>query len=609
MNNLIKSKNVTELISYIQEGNVPVPENLNIAIETGDINIIRVLIENNVIPSDENLKTAITKLKDVNITKYLLDNGAVIRMSTLKYAMHYTKNIEMVQLVLERGAKLDDQSFNDAISIGKIEIVELLLKYGGKPNNSSINIAIYKGYLSILRLITKNRGDFNLTPEYVENIINLAINTGDIGYIKVLLDNLKIVPNTNNLDTSINSFFGKDDIVELLLNAGSNPNNNILKKLISKKRLSIIKLVILKKKQYFKLTKTFIEEIFNLAINTGDINICIFLIDSLKILPTIFNLNSAVENNNFGITELFLKYLVDPNNSTLETLLKNNKDLKILDLITKNREHFDLTDNNAEKIINLAMNNINDTYNIIRILIYNLKIVPNINNLNMAILYNNMDIIKLILDNGVIPDMSTLKIVKKIKNTRIIEIIGSYFKCTEIDLEILKNTFINLGITTINDAPIKSATNRDIFCKILENEHEVFTLGIIPEDITYENDCSSTDEELFTPISQINFKYIPKDKLIYYNKQCYYIYDLITYLESSGVNILSKESVGNTKDYLTRLEFNKMGNAKEYNDFYNFIFKYYNYINELKNISFSNAISLTKKEDETEDESEDESNF
>ena len=236
--------------------------------------------------------------------------------------------------------------------------------------------------------------------------------------------------------------------------------------------------------------------------------------------------------------------------------------------------------------------NVDDKYDILRILINNLKIVPNINNLNMAIMINNINIVKLILDNGVIPDISTLKIIKNIKNTSIIEIINSYFnfKCTEIDLEILKNTFINLGITTINDAPIKSATNRDIFCKILENDYGLFTFNIIPENITYENDCSNEDEdedeEFLTAISQINFKYIPKDKLIYYNKQCYYIYDIIKYLNSQGVDILSKESVGKTQDYLTRLEFNKMGNEEEYNEFYNFIFKYYNYIKELKNIKF-----------------------
>lgn len=270
----IKTKNI-EIINlvYLHSGNeIHNKNSLNVAIETNNIDIIKLIIDLGGKPkSDEfdiNSFDLAINTNNIDIIKLIIDHGGKPNKYSFNEAI-YTNNIDIIKFVYNLGVlPAENYSLNVALDANvKKEIIELLIyEFKLKPNNESLNKAINKKNIDNINLILKNGGICNNTVSD-NTTINKAIYSSSIEIIKLILE-FGCKPNSLSLDNAI--FTRNIDIINFIIGLGCKPNSGTLINAIRSKDMEIIKLI-------YSLDSSLYKNTFRTALETLDMKIIKFI--------------------------------------------------------------------------------------------------------------------------------------------------------------------------------------------------------------------------------------------------------------------------------------------------------------------------------------------
>ena len=321
-------------------------------------------------------------------------------------------------------------NLNDIINNGNIDDINKMLENGAIIDNESLDIAINTKDINIVKLIIKNGGQISI------NSLNLAIDTEKL------------------------------EIINIIIEGGAIIDYNTFIKIINKRNIDIIKLFLNILDSNFSLKTSIDANIIYHVLNTHDLNIIyIFLRSGFyndDILYNEINYLNKHKHIDLEILRLILHYHYKPIEFDLfkGVLLSTNIDvIKIF----------------LEKDINIIQKDYDDNYYDIEHLIYfihsmNLEAllskeiykliikrfinIIDINTLNTLIKLNNLEIIKIILDNDIKPNYKSLIYAIELKNINMIELFLVYIETNTFTLNNAINTgdidiityFLNKGI-------------------------------------------------------------------------------------------------------------------------------------------------------------------
>lgn len=228
---------------------------------------------------DKSLLILATQNKNIKMVKFLIQQGAALDLpdnngNTALHAATQGNNINIVEILLEQGASPDLRNkfgFNPlhiAARNGFIEIGKLLLNNGldidanitgGTIRGTALSEAVLAGQLNFVKLLLVNGANPNPLdslglPEFVEETPPLiyAVITGNINIVKLLLDNgakSDIADSSGNTALHFAARYGYTEIVKLLLNTNINIDQNsnnrtALHAAVFKNKIEVVKLLL-----------------------------------------------------------------------------------------------------------------------------------------------------------------------------------------------------------------------------------------------------------------------------------------------------------------------------------------------------------------------------
>jgi ankyrin repeat protein len=190
---------------------------------------------------------------NLEAVKLLVAAGADVKSASLAAV----SSTAVMQFLLEHGAKPDVTALNNAVNRNSIEQVKLLLKYGANPQQpiadySPLQSAVLQKNPQIAKLLLANGSLVDSPSKFGERALHLAINTGDVNTISLLIKNganVNVLPGdqTSPLNTAMrvwspsdmqvrpdlqkDSSSAKDDydrtlpIIKLLISKGARVND------------------------------------------------------------------------------------------------------------------------------------------------------------------------------------------------------------------------------------------------------------------------------------------------------------------------------------------------------------------------------------------------
>lgn len=204
-----------ELVKKLLKQGVDPGWGLEPAAAGGAVNVFNLLLEQGCIAGERELNAA-AEAGCVEIVSQLLKPE-----SELEYLMHLAVRagrIEVVKLLLEHGAKAE-YALDDAVETGNVEMVKLLLKKGYYPciMEYIMTSAARGGHDEIVRLLLEKGGS-------ASEALSGAASAGNMGMVQQLLEH-GAHPDAG-MDAAAGN--GHEKIVKLLLEKGASPNHGIL---------------------------------------------------------------------------------------------------------------------------------------------------------------------------------------------------------------------------------------------------------------------------------------------------------------------------------------------------------------------------------------------
>lgn len=204
-----------ELVKKLLKQGVDPGWGLEPAAAGGAVNVFNLLLEQGCIAGERELNAA-AEAGCVEIVKQLLKSE-----SELGYLMHLAVRagrIEVAKLLLEHGAKAE-YALDDAVETGNVEMVKLLLEKGYYPciMEYIMTSAARGGHDEIVRLLLEKGGS-------ASEALSGAASAGNMGMVQQLLEH-GAHPDAG-MDAAAGN--GHEKIVKLLLEKGASPNHGIL---------------------------------------------------------------------------------------------------------------------------------------------------------------------------------------------------------------------------------------------------------------------------------------------------------------------------------------------------------------------------------------------
>ncbi len=204
-----------ELVKKLLKQGVDPGWGLEPAAAGGAVNVFNLLLEQGCIAGERELNAA-AEAGCVEIVKQLLKPE-----SELGYLMHLAVSagrIEEAKLLLEHGAKAE-YALDDAVETGNVEMVKLLLEKGYYPciMEYIMTSAARGGHDEIVRLLLEKGGS-------ASEALSGAASAGNMGMVQQLLEH-GAHPDAG-MDAAAGN--GHEKIVKLLLEKGASPNHGIL---------------------------------------------------------------------------------------------------------------------------------------------------------------------------------------------------------------------------------------------------------------------------------------------------------------------------------------------------------------------------------------------
>ena len=452
---------------------------LHYSIVNGYQNITVLLLENNANPNVSDcehvtLLMLASKIGCYDIVKLLLDREADTNLSDddgctcIMYASHYGYK-DIVKLYIDHNVdlsatnKMDQTTLTLACITGHVDVVELLLNAGLNPNVSDQNqttplmLASKKGRYETVKLLLDRGANANISNGDGWTCNMYASYFGHEDIVKLYIDHNVDLSATNNLNQTALALACINDhwyIVELLLNAGANPNVKFGNK-------SQTGLILVSEKGYFEIFE--IAKVF--LLKGADPNI----IDN--------NQNTALHyscsNGHYNIVALLLDHNADPNpNGTSETPLIiafRKRDYKIMKLLLEKGANVNGLIDNCQTIVMSASSK---GYQDIVELCLNHNCDLNITDrfgwtaLTLACVFDHVNIVELLLNAGANPNV---KFGNEGQTALILVIKKGYFEIAKLLL--LKGADPNIIDINQNTALHYSIVNghQNITVLLLEN--------------------------------------------------------------------------------------------------------------------------------------------
>ena len=204
-----------ELVKKLLKQGVDPGWGLEPAAAGGAVNVFNLLLEQGGIAGERELNAA-AEAGCVEIVKQLLKPE-----SELGYLMHLAVSagrIEVAKLLLEHGAKAE-YALDDAVETGNVEMVKLLLEKGYYPciMEYIMTSAARGGHDEIVRLLLEKGGS-------ASEALSGAASAGNMGMVQQLLEH-GAHPDAG-MDAAAGN--GHEKIVKLLLEKGASPNDGIM---------------------------------------------------------------------------------------------------------------------------------------------------------------------------------------------------------------------------------------------------------------------------------------------------------------------------------------------------------------------------------------------
>ena len=206
---------------------------LSLAAEMGSLEMVKLLIEAGADMDESNALINAIDYGRYDIFKYLVEQGADIIMETesewtpIQAALRAeVKNDEIIKYLKEHGA--DEASLHVAVDINNIEGVKKLIKNGadvnahGERGLTPLHIAAKKGNTNMCKLLLELGADTSLERNG-ECIIalELAVDSGDLDTVKVLLEKASFVEKSKGLYNAISKH--NPEILKMILSSVENP--------------------------------------------------------------------------------------------------------------------------------------------------------------------------------------------------------------------------------------------------------------------------------------------------------------------------------------------------------------------------------------------------
>ena len=204
-----------ELVKKLLKQGVDPGWGLEPAAAGGAVNVFNLLLEQGCIAGERELNAA-AEAGCVEIVSQLLNSE-----SELGYLMHLAVSagqIDVVKLLLEHGAKAE-YALDDAVETGNVEMVKLLLEKGYYPciMEYIMTSAARGGHDEIVRLLLEKGGS-------ASEALSGAASAGNMDMVQQLLEH-GAHPDAG-MDAAAGN--GHEKIVKLLLEKGASPNHGIL---------------------------------------------------------------------------------------------------------------------------------------------------------------------------------------------------------------------------------------------------------------------------------------------------------------------------------------------------------------------------------------------
>ncbi|KAJ7763139.1 ankyrin repeat-containing domain protein [Mycena maculata] len=183
---------------------------------------------------------AASKSRSKDLVKFLLDNGAEVNaanqdgQTALDIAIQ-SGDAETVRVLLEKGATDAQEGYNSALcsasKSGCIDIVQLLLAKGTEVNGSgaflgdALRSASKCGYIDIVQLLLAKRTEVNTPVAFLRDALEAAYQGGHVDIVQLLLEKGPTdVQDGYTIELCKASERGYIDIVQLLLDNGADVN-------------------------------------------------------------------------------------------------------------------------------------------------------------------------------------------------------------------------------------------------------------------------------------------------------------------------------------------------------------------------------------------------
>lgn len=222
---------------------------LTLGVLSGDLNLVKVLIENganpNLINQTQMGSTPLmmaSEYKSLDIAKYLIKNGADINIqdSNGDPAIHwsaYYGNVPFTKLMLENGAKTNLKSMHSdgvmqvALKEWQDSIVDLLLKYKVsiykvEEDSKALILALKNDDFSLFKSLL-NTKNINTRDGASNTLLMIAAKNGYFEMVKYLIEKGADIDKINSVGQSalnLSVFYGKNTVANYLIQKGADVN-------------------------------------------------------------------------------------------------------------------------------------------------------------------------------------------------------------------------------------------------------------------------------------------------------------------------------------------------------------------------------------------------
>lgn len=234
---------------------------LNLAVKSGDINLVEQLVNEGAIitwvndTDDGNGPLHIaSEYGHINLIEYLLKLGADINSqndfgdSPLHIAC-INKQLNTAKYLISKHAaaytinKKEQTPFHIACILGDVRLIyETALNHKifyakDKNGATGFHLAVYNGHLEAVKYFVLCNANMNTKTDKLETPLHIACRMGHKNIVEYLLDNKANIESTNDqrlTPLNIALMFGHEDIAKLLIEKGANINYVISKEVLKK---------------------------------------------------------------------------------------------------------------------------------------------------------------------------------------------------------------------------------------------------------------------------------------------------------------------------------------------------------------------------------------